>query len=53
MWNYGTMGVLSFIAGTLFWFSVRDLDSHEDELNNLGVGHLATEKTEKSEKGTA
>jgi POT family proton-dependent oligopeptide transporter len=44
VWNYGTMAVIATIAGFIFWFSVRDLDSHEDELNNLQAGHLATEK---------
>ena len=34
------MGVLSFIAGCLFWWSVRDLDAQEDRLNNLDAGHI-------------
>jgi len=40
VWNYGAMGVLSFIAGCLFWWSVRDLDAQEDRLNNLDAGHI-------------
>jgi len=45
------MGVLSLVAGILFWWSVRDLDAAEDKLNNLSTGHLATEKhSEPSEK---
>jgi POT family proton-dependent oligopeptide transporter len=39
VWNYGSMGVIAAIGGILFWFSVRDLDTHEDELNNLAEGH--------------
>jgi POT family proton-dependent oligopeptide transporter len=40
VWNYGTMGVLALIAGTLIWFLTRTLDSQEDELNNLKEGHI-------------
>ena len=40
MWNYGTMAILALISGFLFWWSVRDLDAREDELNNLAEGHL-------------
>ena len=40
VWNYGVMGVLSFIVGCLFWWSVRDLDAQEDRLNNLDAGHV-------------
>ncbi|SJL03952.1 probable PTR2-Di-and tripeptide permease [Armillaria ostoyae] len=39
-WNYGVFAVMSGIAGVLFWFSVRKLDSHEDELNNMDEGHI-------------
>ncbi|KAF4584875.1 hypothetical protein EYR40_001700 [Pleurotus pulmonarius] len=40
VWNYGTMGVIAGISGMVLWWSVRDLDSHEDELNNISEGHL-------------
>lgn len=40
MWNYGTMAVISFIAGTIFWFQFRHLDAQEDQLNALGTGHV-------------
>jgi POT family proton-dependent oligopeptide transporter len=40
VWNYGTMGVLSFIGGTIFWFQFRKLDRDEDKLNMLPNGHL-------------
>lgn len=48
VWNYGTMGVLAFIAGCLFWISFRHLDKAEDQLNELATGHLATEKHQDS-----
>ena len=44
IWNYGTMAILSFASGIGFWLSVRNLDRHEDELNNLPEGHLVSEK---------
>jgi POT family proton-dependent oligopeptide transporter len=40
VWNYGIMGVLSLVAGAIFWWSVSDLDAREDELNNLSAGHV-------------
>ena len=40
VWNYGVMGVLALITGFVFWWSVRDLDTKEDTLNNLAEGHL-------------
>ncbi|EIW55672.1 oligopeptide transporter [Trametes versicolor FP-101664 SS1] len=39
VWNYGVMGVLAFIAGTIFWFQYRELDAREDELNDITEGH--------------
>jgi proton-dependent oligopeptide transporter, POT family len=47
VWNYGAMGVLAGIAGVIFWFSVRNLDAQEDELNNLDEGHLQVKYSEK------
>lgn len=45
VWNYGVMGVLSFIGGTLFWLQYRGLDRDDDRLNMLPTGHLdAVEK---------
>lgn len=41
-WNYGTMGVLAFIGGCLFWISHRKLDAEEDMLNQLPTGHMGT-----------
>ncbi|KAF8805077.1 peptide transporter PTR2A [Phlegmacium glaucopus] len=40
VWNYGVMAVLALITGAVFWWSVRDLDSKEDELNNLAEGQV-------------
>ncbi|KAF7369698.1 putative peptide transporter ptr2 [Mycena venus] len=40
VWNYGAMGVISGIAGVIFWFTVRNLDAKEDELNMIPEGHV-------------
>ncbi|KAI0917986.1 hypothetical protein AcV5_002778 [Taiwanofungus camphoratus] len=40
VWNYTVMGILATIAGTLFWYRHRHLDTQEDELNNLAEGHF-------------
>ena len=50
VWNYAVMGVLAAIAGTIFWFQYRHLDSQEDELNNIGTGHFIGSEDEKHEK---
>jgi hypothetical protein len=34
------MGVLAFIAGTIFWFAFQNLDAKEDELNEIPAGKL-------------
>ncbi len=35
VWNYGSMAVLAFVAGVIFWIQFRHLDTIEDELNHL------------------
>lgn len=40
VWNYGSMAVISFVGGCLFWFCYRKLDAQEDELNMLPTGHM-------------
>lgn len=47
-WNYGVMGVLSFIGGTCFWFQYRSLDREEDMLNMLPTGKLQNPSTDSS-----
>jgi len=42
VWNYGAMAILATVTGLLFWWSVRDLDAREDELNSLAEGRLRT-----------
>ncbi|KZV72659.1 PTR2-domain-containing protein [Peniophora sp. CONT] len=39
VWNYGVMGVLAFVGGVLFWATFYKLDSQEEELNAIEVGH--------------
>lgn len=33
VWNYMTVAILAFLGGIGFWFTWRDLDAKEDELN--------------------
>ena len=40
IWNYGSAGILAFVAGCLFWVQMRDLDKQEDQLNLLPTGHV-------------
>ncbi|KAF9269358.1 PTR2-domain-containing protein [Marasmius fiardii PR-910] len=40
VWNYGSMAVLAFVAGLLFWITFRKLDMREDELNEMRTGHF-------------
>lgn len=42
VWNYGSMAVISFAAGCIFWLQYRSLDKQEDELNMLSTGHVGT-----------
>jgi len=42
VWNYGSMAVVAFFAGLIFWFQYRGLDKEEDRLNMLPTGHLGT-----------
>ncbi|KAA8895246.1 MFS peptide transporter [Sphaerosporella brunnea] len=35
VWNYGSVAVLAFIGGVLFWLQNRKLDAEEDALNML------------------
>ncbi|KGQ03803.1 putative peptide transporter ptr2 [Beauveria bassiana D1-5] len=40
VWNYSIVAILAVIAGTCFYFQFRDLDIHEDELNELPEGQI-------------
>lgn len=35
IWNYGLVAVLAALGGVGFWFTWRDLDAREDELNMI------------------
>jgi len=39
-WNYGSMAVLTGLAGCAFWWSFRELDEMEDQLNMLAGGKV-------------
>lgn len=40
VWNYGAISVVIFVTGCLFWWSVKDLDAKEDQLNEISEGHI-------------
>ncbi|KID82631.1 oligopeptide transporter [Metarhizium guizhouense ARSEF 977] len=40
VWNYAIVAILAFVAGTCFYFQFRNLDVHEDELNELPEGQV-------------
>lgn len=40
VWNYGSMAVLAFVGGILFWICFRKLDKAEDALNMIKPGHV-------------
>lgn len=40
VWNYGTVAIISFITGVLFWFAYRKMDKEEEQLNMLPTGQL-------------
>jgi POT family proton-dependent oligopeptide transporter len=40
VWNYGSMAVISFIGGVLFYLCFIQLDRDEDRLNALAAGHM-------------
>ncbi|KAF4119705.1 proton-dependent oligopeptide transporter, POT family, partial [Geosmithia morbida] len=42
VWNYTLVAGLAFVAGTCFFFQFRHLDDHEDEMNELPEGIVAT-----------
>ncbi|KAI0076383.1 peptide transporter PTR2B [Panus rudis PR-1116 ss-1] len=37
-WLFGSFGVTAWVIGTIFFFTFRDLDRQEIELNQIGVG---------------
>ena len=46
VWNYTTVAILAFIAGSCFYLQFRHLDVKEDELNELPEGLVANKATE-------
>ena len=33
IWNYAVFAALAFVGGVVFWFTFRELDEAEDDLN--------------------
>ncbi|KAK7046401.1 putative peptide transporter ptr2 [Favolaschia claudopus] len=50
VWNYGSMGVISFVSGIVFWIHVRGIDKMEAQLNAIPEGHANTEAAEREEE---
>jgi len=48
VWNYGSMAVLAFVAGIIFWFQFRHVDDEEDTLNELPEGKMFADDEESS-----
>lgn len=44
--NYGSAGIIAFVAGIGFWLCFRGLDAQEDALNQLGVKPTVSEASE-------
>ena len=40
VWDYGTMAVLSFVGGMLYFIPSRQLVRYDDKLNILPLGNL-------------
>ncbi|KAF9535178.1 peptide/h+ symporter protein [Crepidotus variabilis] len=49
-WLFGSFGVTAVIIGTIFFFTFRDLDAKEAELNAIGKGNRAGFVDESPEK---
>lgn len=49
IWNYGSMAVLAFVAGCVFYVQFRGLDREEDLLNALPEGHMYGDDEESAE----
>ncbi|KAI5291047.1 hypothetical protein KEM55_008439 [Ascosphaera atra] len=45
-WNYAVTAILAFIGGVGFWFTNRELDKEEDELNNIRPSDYVEKKDE-------
>ncbi|OMP84971.1 putative peptide transporter ptr2 [Diplodia seriata] len=52
VWNYGSMAVISFVGGSLFWLSYRELDAQEDQLNMLPTGHMGRKSDTEDVEGS-
>ncbi|OJD32771.1 oligopeptide transporter [Diplodia corticola] len=52
VWNYGSMAVISFVGGALFWFCYRELDAQEDQLNMLPTGHMGRKSDAEDVEGS-
>ena len=44
VWNYGSVAIISFVTGVVFFIVYRKMDKAEDQLNMLPTGHVGTAK---------
>jgi len=35
VWNYGSVAIIAFVGGSIFWLTFRKWDKQEEELNML------------------
>ncbi|KAL5118540.1 hypothetical protein ACEQ8H_003555 [Pleosporales sp. CAS-2024a] len=42
VWNYGSVAIISFVTGIIFYVTYRSIDKDEDKLNMLPTGHVGT-----------
>ena len=45
--NYAVIGSLAIVASVIFYFSFRNLDREQDQLNAIKAGHLHRQYEEK------
>ena len=44
VWDYDSMDIPAFVAGTSFWFTFRDRDTEEEKLIELYTGDGASRR---------
>lgn len=42
VWNYGSVAIIAFTTGVVFYLFYRKADQNEDQLNLLPTGHVGT-----------
>ncbi|KAF2015762.1 peptide transporter PTR2-A [Aaosphaeria arxii CBS 175.79] len=42
VWNYGSVAIISFVTGVVFYITYRTMDKNEDKLNLLPTGQIGS-----------